>query len=173
MNSQPEQSSSGESFSRLEHAKWVLERNLGWIAAAEVKAGTVSAFDTALLGVLVALYAEHGWSVNRNAQILSFAATTFFLLMAIYCVAACIIPRTTGPGRSLIYFGCVKAQALSDYDIALRSASEEQLLNDCIAQIHRNAEIACEKYDWARAATLWTLVGAISWALAVVACIPG
>jgi hypothetical protein len=173
MSLQKETSSPGETFSRLEHAKWVLERNLGWIAAAEVKAGTISAFDAALLGLLVALYAEHGWGVNRVDRVLAFAATAFFLLMAIYCVAACIIPRTAGPGRSLIYFGCVKSQALSDYDLALRSASEEELLDDCIAQVHRNAEIACEKYDWAKAATLWTLVGAVSWVLAVVACISG
>ncbi|WP_233099873.1 hypothetical protein, partial [Acidovorax sp. IB03] len=35
---------------RLQTAQWVLERNLGWIAAAEVKVGVIVAIDTAMLG---------------------------------------------------------------------------------------------------------------------------
>ncbi len=37
---------------KLAHARWVLERNLHWIAAAEVKVGIVIAIDTGLLGAL-------------------------------------------------------------------------------------------------------------------------
>lgn len=35
---------------RLQTAQWVLERNLAWIAAAEVKVGVIVAIDTAMLG---------------------------------------------------------------------------------------------------------------------------
>lgn len=35
---------------RLKAAQWVLERNLAWVAAAEVKVGVIVAIDTAMLG---------------------------------------------------------------------------------------------------------------------------
>ena len=41
---------------RLQTAQWVLERNLGWIAAAEVKVGAIVAIDTAMLGGLGAAF---------------------------------------------------------------------------------------------------------------------
>ena len=37
---------------RLQAAQWMLERNLAWIAAAEVKVGVIVAIDTAMLGGL-------------------------------------------------------------------------------------------------------------------------
>lgn len=40
----------------LQTAQWVLERNLGWIAAAETKVGVVVAIDTAMLGGLGAAF---------------------------------------------------------------------------------------------------------------------
>jgi len=50
----------GESVSdeveRLRVAQWVLERNLGWIAASEVKAGVVVAIDTAMFGALATAF---------------------------------------------------------------------------------------------------------------------
>jgi len=41
---------------RIITAQWVLERNLAWIAAAEVKVGVVVAINTAMLGGLGASY---------------------------------------------------------------------------------------------------------------------
>ncbi len=43
---------------RLLIAQWVLERNLSWIAAAEVKVGVIVAIDTALLGSLGAAFSS-------------------------------------------------------------------------------------------------------------------
>jgi hypothetical protein len=38
---------------RLQTALWVMERNLGWIAAAQVKVGVIVAIDTGMLGAWV------------------------------------------------------------------------------------------------------------------------
>jgi hypothetical protein len=35
---------------RIEAAKWLFERTLGWIATADVKVGVALALDTAMLG---------------------------------------------------------------------------------------------------------------------------
>ena len=158
---------------RLEHSKWILEKVLHWIAAAEVKAGTVSAVDTALLGVLIAVYSENGWGAQREVQQLGFAATAICLLASMACVAACILPRTKGPQNSLMFFGCIGGQGHADYDVQLRAATDEQLLTDCITQIHRNSQIACQKFQWAKAATIWALVGSIMWVLAAAAAFKG
>jgi hypothetical protein len=45
---------------RLEIARWVLERNLAWIAASEIKIGVIVAIDTALLGSLGAILGHAG-----------------------------------------------------------------------------------------------------------------
>jgi hypothetical protein len=41
---------------RLEFAKWLFERTLGWIATADVKVGVAMALDTAMLGGLAAAF---------------------------------------------------------------------------------------------------------------------
>src|ERR1700749_2679852 len=42
---------------RIEAAKWLFERTLGWIATADAKVGVAIALDTAMLGGLAAAFA--------------------------------------------------------------------------------------------------------------------
>ena len=49
----------------------------------------------------------------------------------------------------------------------LDGASVDQLLSDCLAQIHRNAEIACEKFKWVRAGMFWSFVAVLPWIVAL------
>lgn len=52
---------------RLKFAQWVLERNLSWIAASDVKTGVVVAVDTAMLAGLVTAFAGHA-ARNRGVS---------------------------------------------------------------------------------------------------------
>lgn len=153
---------------RPEHllfSQWVLERNLGWIAAAEIKVGVVTTMGIAMLGGLAAAF---GASAVKSPW--SYAATTtaaLLIMAALVCAAMVVIPRVGGPGESLIFFGRIAAQDNWRYADALRDASEADLLRDCAMQIHRNAQIACEKHIWVKRAMVAALLGVPPWLLAL------
>lgn len=152
---------------KLAHARWVLERNLHWIAAAEVKVGIVIAIDTGLLGALAA--ALNGNRADGHyylAHISTFLAAVF-LAFAIFCAAMTVLPRTAGPTSSMIFFGPIASKSKADYQHDFDCADTAALLTDCTAQIHRNAEIAAQKFRWVRHAMQWSFAAAPFWAAAI------
>ncbi|WP_370660164.1 Pycsar system effector family protein [Massilia atriviolacea] len=54
-----------------------------------------------------------------------------------------------------MFFGRIGRCADVDYIANFKSASLDDLLTDWTAQIHRNAQIACEKFSWVRRGMLW------------------
>jgi Family of unknown function (DUF5706) len=152
---------------RLTTAQWVLERNLAWIAAADVKVGVIVAINTALLGGLAAAFA----SSDTAARV---AWTYFFTLTAagsavigLFCSAMAVLPRTTGPKDSLLFFGPIAARDAAAYGEKFSKATEEELLADWTNQIHRNAEIARDKYTWVRRSMYWSFLAAAPWILSI------
>src|SRR5688572_17636678 len=89
---------------QLEPAKWILERNLHWVGAAEVKTAVVVAVATAMLGTLgaalgaVPALERVGWT--NCASI----AAAVLLLFAMICAGASVWPRTDGPKTSFVFF---------------------------------------------------------------------
>jgi hypothetical protein len=155
------------SSERLQVSQWILERNLHWIAAAEVKTGVIVALDTAMLGVLAAAFSALE-PVDRAAWANLFSALTACCLgAALMCARMSVLPRTQGPPSSFIFFGRIVAREAADYAEAFRKATEAELLDDCLAQIHRNAQIAQEKHEWVRAGMMWSFLAVPLWALAL------
>lgn len=152
---------------RHEYAKWILEQNLHWISAAEVKAGAVVAIDTAMLGALAAAFsalpsADHtAWT-----NLFSFVAATF-LLIAIVCIAMSVLPRTDGPPNSFVFFGKIVKRSAADYIDAFRRANTGSFLDDCLDQVYRNAEIACAKFKWVRSSMMWSFAAILPWVSAL------
>lgn len=156
-----------DTHARLETAQWVLDRHLAWIAAAEVKVGVIVAINTALLGGLAAAFGAS----DSEARV---AWTYLFTLVAagaavvgLFCAAMAVLPRTNGPRDSLIFFGPVAAQDAATYGMRFRQATDEQLLADWTDQIHRNAEIARDKYAWVRRSMYWSFIAALPWIAAI------
>ena len=152
---------------RLATAQWVLERHFAWIAAAEVKVGVIVALDTALLGGLAAAFGAS----EVSARI---AWAYFFILLAsgsavigLLCAAMAVLPRTTGPKDSMLFFGQVAAQSSATYCDRFHRASDEMLLTDWVQQIHRNAEIARDKYIWVSRSMRWSFLAAPPWVAAI------
>jgi hypothetical protein len=56
--------------------------------------------------------------------------------------ALAVWPQTDGSSTSFIFFGKIKKWSAETYRDRLLAATDEELLSDCAAQIHRNAEIA-------------------------------
>mgnify|MGYP001035410849 CR=1 FL=1 len=158
---------------RLEYAKWVLERNLHWIGAAEVKIGVVVAIDTAMLAGLAAVFsltgfAAHSWEANAFSALAAVA-----LIAAFICTAATILPKTDGPKTSFVFFGKIINVSRAEYAAGFKQAEESEFLADLLDQIHRNAEIAMDKFWWVRNAMTWSFVALPLWIAAIVFLLKG
>lgn len=150
---------------RLEEARAILDRQLGWIAAAEGKAGFVVAIDTAMIAGLAAAY--------DNAKVVQWfgatvtVATVLLGAVSIFCAAMVVRSRINGPVHSLVFFGPIAKMSADQYCSALKAATDEQLLDDVSRQIHRNAEIASIKHDWSRRSILAAMAAGIAWIAAI------
>lgn len=152
---------------RLQFAKWVLERNLGWVVAAEVKTGVVVAIDTAMLGALAAAFSALQPTERLAWANLMTTLSAGCLLASVYCAAMAVLPRMNGPKSSLVFFGGIAKHDTSDFQQTFRSSELGFLLDDCLAQIHRNAEIARDKFRWVRVSMIWSFVAIVPWVAAL------
>lgn len=152
---------------RTEHAKWLFERTLGWIATADVKVGVAMALDTAMLGGLAAAFS--------SSDPLSRTAWTYFatlvatggMVIAMFCAAMAAIPRMLGPVKSIIFFARISERQESDYLDLFAKVNEQEFISDLVTQIHRNAQIATAKHWWVRKSLIWSFVAAIPWIAAI------
>jgi len=150
---------------RLSTAQWILERQLAWIAAAEVKVGVIVAIDTALLGGLAAVI-----STSNNIMCITwfFVVLSFLaIFIGLVCAAYVVLPRTDGPLTSFVFFGRIAVMKVADYTQKFCAATSQELLEDISNQIHRNAEIACEKYNLVTRSIRYSFFGAIVWAISI------
>jgi hypothetical protein len=82
---------------RIVTAQWILERNLAWIAAAEVKVGVVVAMDTAMLGALGASYSSVDKAAHTAWALVVTSIALFALGAGLFSAAMAVLPRVTGP----------------------------------------------------------------------------
>jgi hypothetical protein len=153
---------------RLQTAQWVLERNLAWIAAAEVKVGVVVAIDTAMLGGLGAAFSSADVKMHTHWVVLFTLAAAILLAAGLISAAMAVLPRVTGPAKSLLFFARIGPCADVDYINNFKAASHDDLLDDWTVQIHRNAQIACDKFRWVRLGMLWSFIAILPWFAAIV-----
>lgn len=139
---------------RLVTAQWMLERQLQWIGAADVKVGVVIAVDTAMLGGLAAAFAsiqDHTIWANLFCVV-----TLFIHSVGLLCSAFAVFPRLNGPPDSLLFFGKVAVYSPVEYTNKIVQVTDEVLLLDWTTQIHRNAMIAKLKHGWVKTAMVWS-----------------
>ncbi|MFD1122016.1 Pycsar system effector family protein [Methylophilus flavus] len=152
---------------RIEDAKWLLERMLSWIAAADVKTGIVLTIQIAMFGGLAATYSTADM-VNRSSAAYLFVALAYgSLISAASCAAVAAMPRISGPIRSNIYFGRIVTVPVASFNAAFEKLNDATFLQDLTTQIHRNAEIANLKHAWVRSSIEWTFCSSIPWSVAI------
>lgn len=152
---------------RLKIAQWVLERNLAWITAAEVKVGVIVAIDTAMLGGLGVAFSSVSGAVRTHWDWLFTITAAVCLGLGLFCAAMAVLPRLTGPARSLLFFGRVGRRTDIEYIEDFKKVTDEDLLEDWTAQIHRNAQIACDKFAWVRKSMWWSFLSVLPWFSAI------
>lgn len=152
---------------QLQFAQWVLERNLGWIAASEVKAGFIVALDSAMLGALATVFsATESYERTAWANLFTILAGSF-LIIGVFCTAMAVLPRLNGPKSSNIFFGGICKKSLPDFENEFLTSYPKELLGDCLAQIHRNAEIVKDKFRWVRNGMVWSFASILPWVAAL------
>lgn len=158
---------------RLQTAQWIFERQLGWIAAADAKVAVVITLDLALIAALGALGASEKaevWGRPENAWAAVLTVLTLMpLAISLGCAALALVPRPEGPPASMLFFGRVARLQRADYVVKLTAATDDELLGDVAEQVHRNAEIACDKFKYVRIAMVMGFIALLFWIPAVLA----
>lgn len=153
---------------RIEVAKWIFERTLGWIATADVKIGVAIALDTAMFGGLAAAFGASE-AASRTTWCYFFVLTAAGgMVIATFCAAMAAIPRMLGPVSSKIFFARIAETTQSEYAEQLSKLEAKDFLNDLATQIHRNSQIATEKHLWVRKSLIWSFASTIPWISAIV-----
>lgn len=157
-----------DELEQLRFSQWILERNLGWITASDAKAAFVVTIDSAMLGVLVTAFNALK-AFERTAW--AYLFTTFAsvcLLLALICIALALLPRLNGPKSSNIYCACISKKSNIDFLENFKKQSIQDMLNDCLAQAHRNAEIATDKFQYLRNGMVLSFMAIPFWLLALI-----
>lgn len=136
---------------------WVLDS----IRAADSKSSVLLAIDAALLGSTIAAVASSGGPppFEWATALLGIA----FFGLGLFAIGIALLPRTEGPGGSLLYFGEVASRPLAEYVQLMRTMTQDNYLTDLALQCHRNSEIASAKFRWLSVASWLILLGVIPW----------
>ena len=130
--------------------------------------GVIVAIDTAMLGGLGAAFSAAVGAVRTQWAWLFTIAATICLGVGLFCAAMAVLPRVTGPAQSLLFFGRVGPCADVEYIEAFKKVTHADLLEDWMTQIHRNAQIACDKFAWVRKSMLWSFLSVLPWFPAII-----
>lgn len=152
---------------RLATAQWILERQLGWIAAADVKVGALLALHTAALTGLAVAFTTAEAQGRTGWGLFCSVAAAICSVLALFFAALAVRPHKGGPPTSLVFFGRICAMSRHEYTAALTTANDKALLEDLAAQVHRNAEIASSKYGSLANSLNFTFLGSVFFVAAV------
>lgn len=156
---------SNQNNEKLELLDRILERNLNWISSADSKGTQLFAVNSAMLAVLAALVPKmDAWTISASVfAVLSFVA----LSTSIVFVACANFPRLDGPRNSLMFFGGIAGHEEDKYIEKIMKGVTEELLEDWASQCHRNAEIALQKYQFIKKASIFQFVALPLWLVAI------
>lgn len=148
-----------------EQLQYILDKQLGWIAAADSRLSLVLPLSTAMLGAL-AVYATtpSAWTLMAGIPA---AFAIFFLSMSIVFCACASFPRTDGTKGSLVFFGGIVSRDAAQFQAAIKAAQKGDLQDDLIDQCHINAQIASTKFTWIKRGMASMLAAMLPWAFAV------
>jgi hypothetical protein len=138
-----------------------LARNLAWISAADARVAPLFAINTAMLGVVAALLPRP--AMWEKLPLVVAVLAVICLGASLVCIFLTTIPRTTGPKGSLLFFGGITQKDAEQYHQAMKEQKDDDYLKDLAHQVHRNAEIATDKFKWIGRAMRWTLIGSLPW----------
>lgn len=149
-----------EEETKLAHLRWVLERQLHWIGAADVKAGGMIGAYMALAAIAATLL-DSGSSPPQSKILFLIAGAA--MLPAFGFAVAVFFPRDSAKRSSLIFFGEIGTMGFEQYKDRGKAANSDQIRDDLLSQIHINAVIARSKHRFAKLSIVWGAVALSVW----------
>lgn len=138
---------------KLEHLRWILDKQIGWIVAAETKATTFIAFNFAIftaLGTLFELKTITKTDFNiHNYGLIMAIVTVVFGIIALYFLLHVFSPRLKGfssTTHSFVFFNLIAARTEDYYKKEAPKQDYDSLAEDTSIQIFANAKIAQVKH---------------------------
>src|SRR5690625_2322924 len=145
----------------IERLEYILDKQLTWITAADLRLRFLVPIATAMFGTLVYFPEKIIWhslgGVLAGCAIVLLTASIFFAACATF-------PRTVATQRSLIFFGSVAATDRLAYKKSLAFLNEAAYMDDLAEQCHINAVIARKKFKWVRFGMACLFAAMIPWA---------
>lgn len=130
-----------------------LDRLLGFFNRVEAKAAFVFAIDVALLGTL-ALNIPVADPISVPTLFAVLAAIP--LAVSVVTLFATFFPHLKNGRPGLIYFGDIAKLSADEYIRRTRALTNEQLVEELLCQVWRNAEILKIKFERSERAFKWT-----------------
>jgi len=150
---------------QLIYAEKNLECMLDWNGRYDNKLVIILGINTALLGTLATLAPPFEvWTqimiIFMVGTVIAFGASYVFLYMGSY-------PRTSGPVKSLWYFGSISKMKYQEFEKSFLTKDIEGHIIDVLKQIHRNSEILSLKFSYLKLAYTALILGVFSWVITI------
>ncbi|MGN7839470.1 Pycsar system effector family protein [Stenotrophomonas sp. 22385] len=149
-----------EDESALTHLRWVMERQLHWISAADVKAGGMIGAYMALAAIAATLLDSANPPVQAKWL---FGIAAAAMLPALCFAVAVFFPRDEAKRSSLLFFGEISGVDLDKFKERCKATTIDQVKDDLMNQIYINAVIARCKHKYAKISIVWGLVALAVW----------
>ena len=151
---------------KISNAKWILERNLSWINAADAKIAAITTINLAMLTVLATIYFP---SSSKSAWAVLMSAVAFlFVVLSLMFVWFVVMPRISGPDKSNIFFGKIAEVSPDEFCENFSKLTSDKFLVDLMDQIHINSKIANQKHKFVRKAYFSTMFSLLPWLSSIV-----
>ena len=139
---------------------------LSFFPRVDSKLSVVFAINTGILAVLAAdAPALRAFTVSMTVAT---SVTIVLLALSIVFWYRGAFPHLKGGQASLVYFREIAGRTEHGFIEAFRSQTEEQRLNDVLAQVWRNSEILKKKFDALKVAFVLTAVALVPWIVSLV-----
>ncbi len=142
-----------------------LKQLLDWGSRFDSKCSFVASICIAMMGALAGFLPKFSeWSLILS---ISFAISSFFLLISLLLIYSAQYPKTKSPNNSLIFWGTIAAIGQNDFQEKFRSMSEDEYLTDLLHQSKINADIVEQKFRILKQALFSLLLSLPFWSLSL------
>lgn len=138
---------------KLEHLRWIFDKQVGWIGSAETKSAIFITFVLAIfaaLGTLFELKSITNQDLNwYNYGLISAIITAAFGLLALLFLLRVFLPirNVSTATHSSIYFDLIAARTENYYKAETPKKDYKDFAEDISIQIHANAQVAKIKHN--------------------------
>lgn len=147
---------------RLEHLRWIFDKQIGWIGSAETKSAIFITFVLAIFAALGTLF-ELKLITNKdlnwcNYSLIIAIVAAVFGLMALISLLRVFLPvrNVSNATHSFIYFDLITARSETYYKEEIPKKEYKDFAEDMAVQIYANAQIVKIKYNLVKKGVFFT-----------------